>query len=119
MKTIDEKQVIAFLRSKANACNAAADALEGKIPAEKTEPTRVGTRTTAAEEKPAPFTLVTGHPTVEEVRKRVAHKSARISGLAHHFNCTEDVIRAIIADPISNLTVIERGWVKIEDEDLL
>jgi hypothetical protein len=121
---MNDADVISYLRSKAAALIAAADALEGNAPKVNLREglphdTPVRPRKMLFPvKKPENFNLVSGQATPEAVRDYVSQKSARVADLARHFNTTENQIKVIVEDPENGLVFAERGWIKIASDAL-
>lgn len=101
---MNDKQVIAFLRGRAAALLAAADALEGKSPVV----------TSGRANNDSDFTSITGEASAETIQAYVTKKKARPKDLALFFNCPESHIRKLACEYGSGLAVNDRGWIVLD-----
>lgn len=106
---ISEADLAAAYRAKGARCFAIADMLEGKTPALQTAP-EVKSSTQDAVVPPAPSGRSVA---VEEVRGALLSQSYRMPRLAALLNTSEEVIKAIVANPDNGIEVGERGWLKL------
>lgn len=97
-------EVIAWFRDEAKRHTTMADQLEQFGPGQRSKPKTV----------PASVAVVphTGSVTLEQLVEHIEKKSARVKELAAVFNVTDDQIRKLVDDPLSPVTIGDKGWIK-------
>jgi hypothetical protein len=119
-------ELIQYFRSKAKEYESLAKSIEqaaNEWPG-TLKVTARGTLTVSGTVKPmlVPETVLTAippPPTAENVRKSIQDKGARIADLAQRFGTAESVIRDIVSKPENGIRIGLRGWLKVDQPQLL
>jgi hypothetical protein len=103
---ITPQQIVAWFRQQAENFNKMADTVEATF-------IRQGNLTNGVISPQASLPKM-GSVTIEQIRSRLAKKSARVVHLAHEFNVEETQVRSLINASGSGVKMKERGWLYLE-----
>jgi hypothetical protein len=112
-------ELIAYFRGKAQeyerlakSIEQAANAWPGTVPV--TVKSTVNTAANIITRLSPGTVLTTIPPTVENIRKSIQDKGARVADLAQRFGTAESVIREIVSNPENGISIGDRGWLKVD-----